>query len=73
MTNKKKNNKNEKEEEIIKTSINNEFDLDTTLKELECPEMFKYGLKMYIELNKIKITNQKDFDKILKKYSEVSM
>lgn len=72
MTKKKTNTKEDKVED--KTSIkNNTFDLNNCLNELQYPEMFKSGLKSYIERNNIKITNQKDFDKILKNYSEVKL
>ena len=61
---KKNNTKKETKKEAI-------FDLPNALNELECPEMFKAGLKSYIKRNEIKINNDKDFKKTLKNYSEV--
>ena len=49
------------------------FDFEKEIDELECPEMYKTGLKFYIESNKIKIDSKKDFDKLLKDFSKLKI
>lgn len=49
------------------------FDLEKELTELECPEMFKAGLKYYIQTKNSKIKSKKEFEKIIKEYSELSV
>ena len=51
----------------------NNFDIETAMNELSCPDMFKAGLKSYITRNEIKINNSNDFKKTVKKYSEVTL
>ena len=63
---KKNNTKKETKKEAI-------FDLETALKELECPEMFKAGLKSYITRNNKEIKNDKDFNKIVKEFAGVKL
>ena len=49
------------------------FDLEKELTELEYPEMFKAGLKYYIQTKNSKIKSKKEFEKIIKEYSELSV
>ena len=51
------------------------FDWITALNDLECPNMFKAGLKYYITSNNLdkKIKSEADFQKIVKQYSKVRM
>ena len=46
------------------------FDIEQALSELACPEMWKAGLKYYIETN-CTIKNKKDFDKAVKDYAKL--
>ena len=50
-----------------------DFDYLKEIDELQCPEMFKAGLKYYITANKIKINSKKDFDKEVEKYSKLNI
>ena len=50
-----------------------EFDLNTAFDEFIAPKMFKNGLKSYIARNKIKIKNQKDFEKTIDDYSNMKI
>lgn len=61
---------------MIKNKNNTEKEtnlLESLLNELECPDMFKAGLKSYIERNKINIKNKTEFKKTVKMYSEVKL
>lgn len=49
------------------------FNLDTELENLECPEMFKKGLIFYIETKKLKISNSKDFEKLVDEYKDLKI
>ena len=49
------------------------FDLNKELDDLSCPNMFKNGLNQYISSNNIKITNKKEFDKIVKEYANLKI
>ena len=49
------------------------FDLNKELDELSCPDMFKNGLNQYISSNNIKVTNKKEFDKIVKEYANLKI
>lgn len=49
------------------------FDLNLELSELECPIMFKIGLKYYIASNTIDIKNKKEFEKIVKEYANLKI
>lgn len=46
------------------------FNIEQALSELACPEMWKAGLKYYIETN-CTIKNKKDFDKAVKDYAKL--
>ena len=46
------------------------FNIEQALTELACPEMWKAGLKYYIETN-CTIKNKKDFDKAVKDYAKL--
>ena len=50
-----------------------DFDLDEQINNYPKPNMFKAGLRFYIEQNKIKIKNKKDLDKIVKEYGELKL
>jgi len=58
---------------MAKKEIKSDFDLKVALNELQCPDMFKAGLKSYIERNNLKINNITNFKKIVKEYSEVKL
>ena len=47
------------------------FDLDAELEKLEKPNFYIAGLKEFIKDNDVK--NQKDFDKLVKDYSEMNI
>ena len=49
------------------------FDLEKELTELECPEMFKAGLKYYIQTNNLEPKSKKEFEKIVKEYGELKL
>lgn len=49
------------------------FDIDKELEDLECPNMFKAGLKYYMGNLKNQPKNKKEFDKIVKDYSKIKM
>lgn len=49
------------------------FDLEKELDELQYPDMFKAGLKYYIQTKKSTIKSKKEFEKIIKEYSELSV
>ena len=49
------------------------FDYMKEIDELECPRMFKAGLKFYIENNKLKINSKKDFEKLLDKFKNLKI
>lgn len=49
------------------------FDVDKELEKLECPNMFKAGLKYYIQSNKLQPKNKKELDKIVTDFSKVKM
>ena len=49
------------------------FDLENEIIELQCPEMFKAGLRYYIQNKKRKVNSKKEFDKIVKEYSELKI
>lgn len=50
-----------------------DFDLEKELNDLERPDMFKAGLKYYIESKNLKCKSKKDFEKIVKEYGELSI
>lgn len=64
-----------KTEEKIETEAKkvSDFDLEKELTDLQCPDMFKAGLKYYIEINNLECKSKKDFEKIVKEYSELSI
>ena len=45
------------------------FDLNKELEELAYPDMFKAGLKYYIQKRAIKINSKKDLENIVNEYS----
>ncbi|MBQ2652645.1 MAG: hypothetical protein IJF83_03750 [Methanobrevibacter sp.] len=49
------------------------FDLEQELIEYKCPDMFKAGLRDYIQSNKIEIKNKKEFEKIVKEYANLKI
>lgn len=49
------------------------FDLNKELEEYTCPEMFKAGLKYYIQSNNLEPKNKKEFDKIVKDYGKLKL
>ncbi|MBQ3407974.1 MAG: hypothetical protein IJH12_02065 [Clostridia bacterium] len=49
------------------------FDLEKELDDLLCPNMFKSGLKYYISSNNLKITNKKEFEKVIKEYANLKI
>ena len=51
----------------------NSFDLQKALEELPMPNMFKAGLGYYIEVNELKPSTNKEFDKIIKDYGNLKM
>lgn len=64
-----------KTEEKIETETKkvSDFDLEKELTDLQRPDMFKAGLKYYIEINNLECKSKKDFDKIVKEYGELSI
>lgn len=64
-----------KTEEKIETETKkvSDFDLEKELTDLQRPDMFKAGLKYYIEINNLECKSKKDFDKIVKEYGELSL
>lgn len=49
------------------------FDLNQELIDLACPDMFKAGLKEYISINNIKITNKREFEKTVKVFANIKI
>lgn len=49
------------------------FDLNTAMKTLEMPNMFKAGLGYYIESQKLTVKSQKDFEKTINDYSKLTL
>ena len=56
-----------------KTEEKSSFDLEQALKDYVCPDMFKRGLEYYIKSNNLKIKSQKEFDKVVDKFSNLTM
>jgi len=50
-----------------------DFDYVKELEEYECPATFKAGLEYYFKVNNLKPKNKKEFDKIIKDYSNLKM
>lgn len=53
--------------------IMSNFDLEKELNDYECSDMFKSGLRYYIESNNIEIKNKKEFEKIIKEYGDLKI
>ena len=49
------------------------FNYADEIEKLDCPAMFKAGLKFYIENNKVKINSKKDFDNLLKEFKNMNI
>ena len=49
------------------------FDLTKELEEYICPEMFKAGLKYYIQVNNLEPKSKKEFEKIVKEYEKLEL
>ena len=59
----KKENKKEKDAFNIEEALNN----------LEMPRMFVDGFKAYIQNNNLKLTSEKEFEKLLKEFGELQL
>ena len=55
------------------TKKNNSFDLEIKLKDFQIPLMLKKGFEDYIETNKVKISNDKEFQTEFEKYCKRSV
>lgn len=53
--------------------MSKDFDLEVEINELNCPEMFKKGLKYYIIRNKLKIKSKKDLTKVVNDYKGLKL
>lgn len=53
--------------------MSEKFNLEKEIEEYPVANMFKSGLKYYIQSRKIKINNKKDLDKIVKEYGELKI
>lgn len=49
------------------------FDMDKALDEYVCSDMFKAGLRYYINVNNLEAKNMKEFEKIVDDYSKIEM
>ena len=49
------------------------FSIEKALEDYEAPAMFKAGLEYYITTTNPKINSQKDFDKVVKDFSELKL
>lgn len=56
-----------------KNETKNAFDVNEALNNLELPRMFVEGFKAYIEDNKLKFKNDKEFEKSLKEFGELKL
>ena len=49
------------------------FDINEAFADLELPRMFVDGFKAYIENNNLKPKSEKEFEKLLKEFGELSL
>lgn len=75
---KKKEEKEDTVEKTVKKEVKVEptvtiYDWGIPFKALECPNMFKQGLKHYILDNGLEIKSDKEFEKIVKDYNNLKI
>lgn len=58
---------------MTKKETKKAFDLATALDNLELPNMFVEGFRAYIENNNLKVKSEKEFEKLLKEFGELSL
>lgn len=56
-----------------KKKAESDFDLEDELQNLEKPRMFIAGFKEFIKSTNTEIKSKKDFDKLIKDYSEMKI
>ena len=49
------------------------FNIEEALNNLEMPRMFVDGFKAYIQNNNLKLTSEKEFEKLLKEFGELQL
>lgn len=59
-----------KKKEIKEDSL---FNLDEFIKNYECSDILKNGFKYFLEVKKLKINSEKDFEKEFSKYKNIKL